>query len=65
MDEIKVINYDEMPDGSAVVTLDLPPEVIASLIQQGFNKMLRGYIDEIDQAKCDTCSCDSRCGEDD
>ena len=65
MDGIEVINYDEMPDGSAVVTLELPPEAVAALVQQGFNKVMEECINATNQTECNTCSCDSRCGEDD
>jgi len=63
--DVEVINYDDMPDGSAVVTLDLPREIVATLIQQGFNKIIKDYIDEIDQTDSDSCTCDAKCGEDD
>jgi hypothetical protein len=65
MNSIEVINYDEMPDGSAVVTLELPPEAVAGLIQQGFNKILGEYLNEIGSTECDSCSCNTECREND
>lgn len=44
MDEIKVINYDEFPDGSACVTLELPREAVETLIGAGVIKLIEDRI---------------------
>jgi len=61
--DVEVIHYSETPDGGAYVTLELSQEALSAVIQQGFTKIMKDYIDEIDSAECDTTLDNSECGE--
>jgi hypothetical protein len=47
MSKIEVIEYKELEDGSATVTLELDDEAKTMLIQEGFNSILIRHCKEV------------------
>ena len=43
---INITNYEEQPDGSAIVHLDMGPEAQRLLIEEGFLSLVRKYCDD-------------------
>ena len=43
---INITNYEEQPDGSAIVQLDMEPEAQRLLIEEGFLSLVRKYCDD-------------------
>ena len=46
--EIKVTEFDEREDGSAIVTLEMDVEAKCMLVEAGFISLIRKHIDEIE-----------------
>ena len=47
--EIKVTEFDEQEDGSAIVTLEMDVEAKCMLVEAGFISLVRKYIEDMEE----------------
>lgn len=47
--EIKVTEFDELEDGSAIVTLEMDVEAKCILVEAGFISLVRKYIEGMEE----------------
>ena len=61
---INISNYEEQPDGSAIVHLDMGPEAQRLLIEEGFLSLVKRYCDD-QENPCESTSHQAQCEEPD